>query len=157
CSTSGSAARPPRSWGALRAPAATLTRTEPGTQRSGVSGRPAYSAALRARLGPPTPPANSCGSNYTLATPPFPGRVCASQFVVPADAAQVDGLVFQVVDRADVTDGAAAGPHQDGVRDRLLAREPHPRQQRTVADPGRAEHGALAVHQFVHPKHARQL
>src|SRR5436190_1783673 len=56
----------------------------------------------------------------------------------------------QVVDGADVAGGAAAGAHEDGVRDRLLAGQTHARQEWAVADPRRAEQGALALHQIVH-------
>ena len=48
-----------------------------------------------------------------------------SQFAVRPQAAKMDGLVAQVVDRADITDRAAVGAHEDRVRDRILAGEPH--------------------------------
>ncbi len=58
---------------------------------------------------------------------------------VAARAAEVDGLVLQIVDGADVAHGAALRAHEDGMRDRLFADEPHAGQQRAVADAGGAE------------------
>ena len=71
--------------------------------------------------------------------------------------AEVDGLVSQVVNGPNISDGAAAGAHENRVRDGLLAREPHARQQRAIADAGRTEQSALALDELVHAENVSQL
>src|SRR5258707_327837 len=84
----------------------------------------------------------------------WPRRSLASKLSVAVQATQVNRLVAQVVNRSNVPDRAAAGPHQDGVRDRLWTRELYSWQQGTIADAGRTKEGALALNQIVHAKNA---
>src|SRR5262245_3442820 len=81
----------------------------------------------------------------------------ASKLSITVQAAQVNGLVRQGLDRTDVADRPTAGAHEDGMRHRLLAHHLHAWQQRTVTDAGRAEQGALALDQVVHTEDARQF
>src|SRR5262249_33870414 len=76
---------------------------------------------------------------------------------VAVQAAQGDGLVPQVVDRPDGADGAAAGAHEDRVRDRRVAGQLDARQQPAVADAGGAEDGALAPYQVVGAEDAGEV
>src|SRR5579884_1477779 len=69
----------------------------------------------------------------------------------------MDGLVSQIVYLANVTDGAAAGTHEDGMGDGLLAGEFDAGQERTIADAGGAEDRAVAAHQIVHGEDAGEV
>src|SRR5687768_12073935 len=80
-----------------------------------------------------------------------------SQLAVSALAAQVDGLVLEVVDGADVADGAAAGAHQDAVRDGFLAHQLDARNERAVANAGCAEDAAVAPDEIFGMKNFAQF
>ena len=71
--------------------------------------------------------------------------------------AQVNRLMAQIVNGSNIPDGAAAGAHENRVRDGLLAREPHARQQRAIADAGRTEQSTLALDELVHAEDMTQL
>ena len=59
-------------------------------------------------------------------------------------AAKVDGFVLEVVDGADVTDGATSGAHEDGVGGGFVADKLHSRKERALDDAGGAKNGTLA-------------
>jgi len=72
-------------------------------------------------------------------------------------AAEMNGLRFQAVHGADVPHRAAAGAHQDRMRDRFRPNQFDTGQQRTVADAGRAEDCTIPFHHVVHRVNAVQF
>ena len=56
----------------------------------------------------------------------------------------MDGLVFQIVNGADVADGATTCAHENGVGDGFMADEFHSRKERTFDDACRTKDRTLA-------------
>ena len=56
----------------------------------------------------------------------------------------MDSFVFEIVDGADVADGAASGAHKDGVSGGLVADKFYSRKEGAFDDTGGAKNGTLA-------------
>jgi len=69
----------------------------------------------------------------------------------------VDRFLLQIVDRPDVADRAAFGPHQDGVGDRFVSDQLHPGNQRAVTDAPGTEKGTFGFHQIAGGEDERQF
>jgi hypothetical protein len=65
-------------------------------------------------------------------------------------ASQVDGFMIEIVDGPDVTDRAAARPHEDGMSDGGRSDQFDAREKRTVADAGGTEDGTVTLDEIVH-------
>ena len=56
----------------------------------------------------------------------------------------MDGLVFQIVNGADVADGATTCAHENGVGDGFMADEFHSRKERALDNARGTKNGTLA-------------
>ena len=69
----------------------------------------------------------------------------------------MDGLVFQIVDGADVADGATACAHENGVGDGFMADEFHSRKERTFDDACRAKDRTFSCYDISRAKYGLNL
>ncbi len=72
-------------------------------------------------------------------------------------AAEVNRFVFEIVDGADVADGATAGPHENRMGDGFVTDQFDSWEKGTFDDPGGAEDGALAGDDIGGPKYGLDL